>query len=63
MARHLKPYLRFVKSEDALESVMPDVEAWLVGPPVTHWSRMAAEIGDPIAYGAGRLAALVAEGT
>jgi hypothetical protein len=62
VADYLKPYIRFVKSEDALEAVMPDVESWLDGPPVTRWSRMASEIGDPIAYGAGRLAALISEG-
>lgn len=62
VADYLKPYVRFVRSETALGAVMPDVAAWLAGPPVTRWSQMAAEIADPITYGAGRLAALVAEG-
>lgn len=63
VADYLRPYIRFVPSENALATVMPDITAWLEGPPVTRWSRMAEEIADPLAYGAGRLAALVAEGS
>lgn len=63
LAEYLRPYIRFVPSENALAAVMPDITGWLAGPPVARWSRMAEEIADPIAYGAGRLAALVAEGS
>jgi hypothetical protein len=61
LANYLQPYVRFVASEDDLGGVLMDLAFWLVAPPITRWSRVAAEIPDTIAFGARRLAALVAE--
>jgi len=61
VANYLQAHVRFVASEDDLGRVLLDLAFWLVAPPITRWSRMAAEVPDTIALGAARLAALVAE--
>ncbi len=61
VANYLRRYVRFVRSEDDLGSVLLDLAFWLASPPITRWSRIAAEVPDTIALGANRLAALVAE--
>jgi hypothetical protein len=62
VADFLKPYVRFVRSEQELPKVLWDVAFWLAGPPVRKWANMATEVPDPIAYAAENLTALIDEG-
>jgi hypothetical protein len=61
LASYLKPYVRFLRRPEELPALLLDLAVWLTAPPVERWARAAEEVGDPLAFGAGRLAALVAE--
>ncbi|HEX2252203.1 MAG TPA: hypothetical protein VHQ65_02920 [Thermoanaerobaculia bacterium] len=61
LSDYLQPYVRFLDSEERFDPVLLDLGLWLAAPRIRRWSRMAAEVDDPIAHGAEKLAALARE--
>lgn len=61
IAPHMKPYVRFVATEEDLEGVMFDVAGWLLDPPRVPWASLGAQVPDPSAYAAGRMRELIGQ--
>lgn len=62
IAPHLRPYVRFVATEEDLERVMFDVAGWLLDPPSLPWgAALGAVVPEPAAHAARRLRELVAQ--
>lgn len=58
---YLKPYVRFIATEDDLERVMFDIAGWLLAPPDLPWAKLGLQVPEPRAHAARRLRELVAQ--
>ena len=56
---YLKPLVRFVRTEEHLDGLMPDVAGWLLESPASRWEGLAKQVSDPIAYAADRVRHLI----
>ncbi len=61
LPKHLKPFIRYVQTEQDMDRIMVDMMLWLARSPSIPWARRRPHIADPVAFAASRLVHLINE--